>query len=164
MLTIVGCGNLTRGDDGLGPFVARRMRDRLAALGRDDVRAFDAGTDGMAVMFAARGSDALVIVDAARTDAPPGAIYEVPGDVLARDHTPSLNLHDFRWDHALAAGKRIFGDAFPADVTVLLVQVAGTEFGLELSAPVAAAAETVIARLEAMVAAYSSSRRDAVSA
>ncbi len=154
MLAIVGCGNLTRGDDGLGPVVARRMRAHLAALGRDDVRAYDAGTDGMAVMFAGRGTDALVVVDAARTGVAPGAIYEVPGDVLARDYAPSLNLHDFRWNHALAAGRRIYGNAFPTDVTVLLVEVETTAFGLDLSPVVAAAAETVVARLESMIAAY----------
>jgi len=161
MLTIVGCGNLTRGDDGLGPVVARRMLAHLVTLGRDDVRAYDAGTDGMAVMFAARGSNALVVVDAARTGVAPGAIYEVPGDVLARDYAPSLNLHDFRWNHALAAGRRIYGNAFPSDVTVLLVEVETTAFGLELSPVVAAAAETVVARLEAIVAAY---RREVVGA
>jgi hydrogenase maturation protease len=154
VLTIIGCGNPTRGDDGLGPFVARRMRARLDELGRADVRAFDAGTDGMAVMFQARGSDALVIVDAARTGVEAGAIYEVPGDVLARDYAASLNLHDFRWDHALAAGKRIFRESFPTSVTVVLVEVETTDFGLDLSAPVAAAAESVIARLECLVADY----------
>ena len=154
VLTIIGCGNPTRGDDGLGPVVARRMREHVALRGRDDVRVFDAGTDGMAVMFAARGSDTLVIVDASRTGVEAGAIYEVPGDLLARDYATSLNLHDFRWDHALAAGKRIYGEAFPKAVTVLLVEVASTDFGLELSSPVATAVETVVSRLEAMVAEY----------
>lgn len=154
MLTIIGCGNPTRGDDGLGPFVARRLQTHVASFGRSDVRAFDAGTDGMAVMFAARGTDELVIVDAARTGVEPGAIYEVPGDVLARDYAPSLNLHDFRWDHALAAGRRIYAEAFPRVVTVVLVEVASTAYGLDLSEPVAAAAERVIERLEALVATY----------
>lgn len=162
MLTIIGCGNPTRSDDGLGPFVARRMCEYIEARGRADVRAFDAGTDGMAVMFAARGSDALVIVDAARTGSEPGAVYEVPGDVLAREYAPSLNLHDFRWDHALAAGRRIFGAAFPAAITVVLVEVECTDFGLSLSAAVAAAAETVITRLEAIVAAYADPARAAL--
>jgi hydrogenase maturation protease len=154
MLAIVGCGNPTRSDDGLGPLVARRLGARLAASGRTDVRAFDAGTDGMAVMFAARGCDALVIVDAARTGIEPGAIYEVPGEVLAREYPASLNLHDFRWNHALASGRRIFGEAFPAAITVLLVEVANTDFGLDLSPRVAAAAETIVARLERIVDAY----------
>ncbi len=154
MLTIIGCGNPTRGDDGLGPYVAGRLRQYVETLDRGDVRVFDAGTDGMSVMFGARDSDALVIVDAARTGVEPGAVYEVPGDVLARDYEASLNLHDFRWNHALAAGRRIFGDAFPASVVVLLVEVADTRFGLELSAPVRAAAERVIARVESIVADY----------
>lgn len=154
MLTIIGCGNPTRSDDGLGPFVARHLRDHLAANPHADVRVFDAGTDGMSVMFAARGSDALVIVDAARTGVEPGAIYDVPGDVLARDYAASLNLHDFRWDHALGAGRRMLGAAFPADVSVILVQVESTAFGLDLSAPVRVAAATVIARLRARIEAY----------
>ncbi len=154
MLTILGCGNPTRSDDGLGPLVARRLRDHIATLGRADVQAFDAGTDGMGVMFAVRGSDALVIVDAARTGVEPGAVYEVPGELLERDYAPSLNLHDFRWNHALAAGRRIFADAFPAAVTVLLVEAESTGFGLELSPLVRAGADAVVARLETIVAAY----------
>jgi len=154
VLTIIGCGNPTRGDDGLGPVVARRMRAHVVESGRDDVRVFDAGTDGMAVMFAARGSDTLVIVDASRTGVAAGAIYEVPGDVLAREYAASLNLHDFRWNHALAAGKRIYGQAFPKAVTVLLVEVSSTDFGLELSGPVTTAVERVVDRLERMIADY----------
>lgn len=161
MLAIIGCGNPTRGDDGVGPFIVRRMQAFVASLGRCDVRVFDAGTDGMAVMFAARGTDELVIVDAARTGVEPGAIYEVPGDELAREYAPSLNLHDFRWDHALAAGRRIYGDAFPRAVSVLLVEVASTAYGLELSEPVAAAAEAVIARLETVIASYLAGSADA---
>ena len=154
MLTIIGCGNPTRGDDGFGPAVAERLRAVVDAQGRDDVNVFDAGTDGMAVMFRARGSDALVIVDSAKTGVEPGALYEVPGDVLAHDYEASLNLHDFRWDHALAAGRRMFGAAFPATVTVILAEVATTDFGLELSAPMRAAADLTVARLERIVAGY----------
>jgi hydrogenase maturation protease len=154
VLTIIGCGNPARGDDGLGPAVAQRLRAYVAASGREDVRVLDAGTDGMGVMFAARGSDTLVIVDAARTGEAPGAVFEVPGDVLSRDYAPSLTLHDFRWDHALAAGKQIFANDFPATVTVLLAEVQSTEFGLELSPAMRAAADVVCARIEALIATY----------
>jgi len=154
VLTIIGCGNPTRSDDGLGPLVARRLHAHVSALGRTDVRVLDAGTDGIAVMFAARGCDALVIVDASSTGSEPGAVFEVPGEALARDYELSLNFHDFRWDHAIAAGQRLFADAFPSAVTVLLVETESTSFGLELSAPVAAAAERVVARIEQLIAAY----------
>lgn len=150
MIAIVGCGNLNRQDDGAGPEVIRALRD--GGLEGPDVKLLDAGTDGMAVMFAARGCTSLVLVDAARTGVEPGAIYEVPGRELARPYTPGLNLHDFRWDAALHAGRRIFGAAFPEDVTVFLIEAEQMDFGLGLSPAVAAAALSVAHRIERIVA------------
>lgn len=158
MLSIIGCGNLNRRDDGIGVVVARRLRERLARHPVPGVRAFDCGTAGMEVMFAARGSDALLILDACRTGAPAGAIFEVPGEEVARERTPGLSLHDFRWDDALAVGKRIFGAAFPADVRVLLAEAADTGLGLELSASALAAVETLYQRALALAADHAKRR------
>ena len=79
LLAIIGCGNPTRGDDGVGPEVIARLR---ASALPDDVQVHDAGTDGMAVLYRARGASHLVIVDARAPADAPGAIYDVPGDVL----------------------------------------------------------------------------------
>lgn len=145
MIAIIGCGNPNRCDDGAGPAVVRALRDRGAA--NSAVRLLDAGTDGMAVMFTARGCDMLIVVDACRTGSAPGAVFEVPGDELAQDYAPSLNLHDFRFDHALAAGRRIFREQFPQDVRVFLIEALTVDFGLELSGAVAGAVDRVIARI-----------------
>jgi Ni,Fe-hydrogenase maturation factor len=56
-------------------------------------------------------------------------------------------LHDFRWDHALAAGRKIFLDDFPQDVTVYLIEAANLDFGLDLSPAVQHSAELVLAEL-----------------
>ena len=136
MLAIIGCGNSNRSDDGVGVFVAQALLQRLRSIPRDDVRVFDAGTGGMDVMFQARGASRLVIVDASQSGSPPGAIFEVPGSELQRDHSPSFSLHDFRWDHAVHAGRRIFGDAFPSELTVYLIEAGSLGFGTELTAPV----------------------------
>ena len=64
---------------------------------------------------------------------------------------PALNLHDFRWDHALYAGRKMFRAAFPADVTVLLVEAETLEFGVELSRSVSAAVEIVADSVERMI-------------
>ncbi len=154
MLAIIGCGNSNRSDDGVGVFVAQALLQRLRSIPRDDVRVFDAGTGGMDVMFQARGASRLVIVDASQSGSPPGAIFEVPGSELQRDHSPSFSLHDFRWDHALAAGRRIFREQFPADVSVLLIEARSLDLGLELSAPVRDAADRVIARLSQLIDGY----------
>jgi len=150
MIAVIGCGNPNRSDDGAGPEVIRA----LVARGGFDaarVRLLDGGTDGMGVMFAARGCTTLVIVDACRSGSEPGAVFEVPGADLERQHAPSMTLHDFRWDHALYAGRRIFGDDFPLDVTVLLIEAANVDFGIGLSPAVSQAVEKVAKRIVGLV-------------
>ena len=73
---------------------------------------------------------------------------------MAQRYQPSLNLHDFRWDHALYAGQRIFGASFPTEVTVFLIEAGTLELGCELSTPVSAAAARVTREIEAMIDAY----------
>jgi len=152
MIAVIGCGNANRSDDGAGPQVLRVLKERHAGFDSDDVRLLDAGTDGMAVMFAARGCETLIVVDACRTGAEPGMTYEVPGERLEQSHTAAFTLHDFRWDHALFAGRKIFGQEFPKDVTAILIEAQSLDFGIGLSPPVHAAVDAVAERIAAMVA------------
>ncbi|TAF10571.1 MAG: hydrogenase maturation protease [Nostocales cyanobacterium] len=147
MLTIIGCGNLNRNDDAVGVIIAQRLQQYLAQNPHPKVRVFDCGTAGMEVMFQARGSEKLIILDASCTDSEPGAIFKVPGKELEALPEPSYNLHDFRWDHALAAGKKIFKDEFPQDVTVYLIEAVSLDFGLDLSPVVKHSADLVLAEL-----------------
>ena len=143
MLTIIGCGNLNRSDDGVGVLLAQRLQTHLYEHPMPEVRVFDCGTAGIDVMFQARGSDELIIIDASQTGVEPGAVYEVPGEVLEHLPEPSYNLHDFRWDHAIAAGRKIFKDTFPTKVMVYLIEAQNLDFGWTLSPSVETAAETV---------------------
>lgn len=151
MIAVIGCGNSNRRDDGAGPEVLRLLAERGAGANWGDVRLLDAGTDGMAVMFAARGCSTLIVVDACRSGTEPGAVFEVPGALLEQRHQATLTLHDFRWDHALYAGRAIFRDAFPGDVTVLLIEAADTGLGIGLTPAVADAVRKVAARVEELV-------------
>ena len=145
---IIGCGNPNRSDDGVGPYVVSLLRDR--DLG-DHISLYDGGTDGMGVMYQARGVERLIIIDARTPQNTPGALYEVPGDVLEMPPPQSLNLHDFRWDHALYVGRQIYGSAFPDNVLVFLIEAARLDLGLEISAQVQATALKVAQRIEHMV-------------
>jgi hydrogenase maturation protease len=149
MIVVIGCGNPNRSDDGIGPEVVRALRAR--GIASDDVRLLDAGTDGMAVIFAARGCRTLIIIDACRSGSETGAVFEVPGAELEQQYQPSLNLHDFRWDHALHAGRMLLRDDFPADVMVLLIEAENVDFGVGLSPAVSAAASKVVDRVEALI-------------
>lgn len=143
-IVVIGCGNPNRSDDGVGPHVVKMLREKGVP---DHVRIFDGGTDGMGIMYSARGATHLIIVDARIPEGSPGAIFEVPGDVLEAPPKQSLNLHDFRWDHALYAGKRIYKDDFPKSVSVLLIEAATLELGLGLSPEVTAAADMAESRI-----------------
>ena len=149
MIAVIGCGNSNRQDDGAGPEVIRLLK--IAGVDSHDVKLFDAGTDGMAVMFAARGCTRMIIVDAADKGTEPGAIYEVPGVELERSHSTSLNLHDFRWEDALHAGRQIFREAFPQDILVFLIGAESLSFGIGLSPKVLESVQKVAKRIGTMV-------------
>ena len=153
---VVGCGNLLRGDDGVGPVLIRHLWDRGVP---DGARLVDGGTAGMDVGFQMRGAQRVVIVDACVSQdsdgdqgaaAAPGTVYRLPGEELT-DLPPlqGLHTHSFRWDHAIPFARWALGDACPTDITVYLIEVAAMEMGAELSNPVAAAMEQVIAMIEA---------------
>jgi hydrogenase maturation protease len=140
-LAVIGCGNTNRSDDGVGPRIIALLRTLDLP---SNTKLFDGGTDGMGVMYQAKGASHLIIVDARAPEAEPGAIYEVPGEILEAQPPQSLNLHDFRWDHALYAGKKIYGDAFPKFVKVFLIEAKKTDLGLDLTPEVEAAARKVV--------------------
>ncbi|MBU7583288.1 MAG: hydrogenase maturation protease [Nostoc sp. TH1S01] len=155
MLTIIGCGNLNRCDDAVGVIIAQRLQQYLAENLHPHVRVYDCGTAGMEVMFQARGSKKLVIIDASSTNSEAGAIFKVPGKELEALPEPSYNLHDFRWDNALAAGRKIFQDDFPEDVTVYLIEAANLGLGLELSPVVQRSADRVFEEVVAIICNWS---------
>jgi hydrogenase maturation protease len=143
---VVGCGNLLRGDDGVGPILIRHLWDRGIPEGTQIV---DGGTAGMDVAFRMRGAERVVLIDAARTGAEPGTVYRVPGPAVA-DLPPlaGLHTHSFRWDHALAFADWLLKDEYPQDVTIFLIEIASAEPGAELSPPVRRGMERVIALIE----------------
>ncbi|GAA6615846.1 hydrogenase maturation protease [Scytonema sp. NUACC26] len=143
MFTIIGCGNLNRSDDAVGVIIAQKLQQYLIKHPHPQVRVYDCGTAGMEVMFQARGSKKLMILDASSTGSEPGAIFKVPGEELEALPEPSYSLHDFRWDNALAAGKKIFKEDFPEEVIVYLIEAENLDFGFELSSAVTSSAEVV---------------------
>ena len=150
-LTIIGCGNLNRNDDAVGVIIAQHLQQYLATYPHPHVKVYDCGTAGMEVMFKARGSKHLIIIDASSTNSEPGAIFQVPGKELEALPEPSFNLHDFRWDNAIAAGKKIFKDDFPQVVTVYLIEAANLNFGWELTQAVKHSADIVFEQIKATI-------------
>jgi hydrogenase maturation protease len=149
-VVVVGCGNLLRGDDAVGPTLIRHLWEQGVPEG---VSLVDGGTAGMDVAFKLRGARKVLLVDAARTGSEPGTMFRVPGEAL--ENLPpldGLHTHQFRWDHALAFGRWLLGDQYPDDITVFLIEVAQTEPGAPLSEPVERAMHAVLGLVRAAFA------------
>ena len=154
MLSIIGCGNPNRKDDGVGVYVAQALLSWVAKQTLPNISIYDAGTAGMDVMFKARGSDALIIIDANLSESEPGSLFIVPGEELANVPEPSYNLHDFRWDNAIYAGKKIYQDEFPENIKVYLIEAESVELGLGLSQSVQDTADHVIEKIKQQITDY----------
>lgn len=141
---IIGCGNLLRSDDAVGPVLIRRLWE----LGLPDhIRVCDGGTAGMDVAFQMEGMDEVIIVDACRTGADPGTLYEIPGHEVEAPPLTQMNLHAFRWDNAIAFGRWLLKDRYPSKVTVFLIEGKRFDFGMDISPEVAQAMETLVNEL-----------------
>lgn len=145
---IIGCGNLLRGDDAVGPVVVRRLLDRDLPVGAEVA---DGGTSGVDVAFRMRGAGRVVLVDAATTGGEAGTIFRVRGDDVEQlPPIEGLNLHRFRWDHALAFARWLLKDEYPTEVVVYLVEAASFEMGAPLTPVVDAAIDRLVEHLLAV--------------
>ena len=149
-IVVIGCGNLLRGDDAVGPILIRNLWDD--GMPEAGVVLVDGGTAGMDVAFKMRGARRVVLIDAASTGSPPGTVFRIPGEAVER--LPALEAvhgHAFRWDHALALARWLLGDDdYPDDVTVFLIEAQCVDFGAGLTPAVADAMQRVAADVRAL--------------
>lgn len=147
---IIGCGNLLRGDDATGPVLIRRMWERGLP---DHVHCADGGTGGMDVAFQMRGVRHVILVDACQSESEPGATFELPGEEVEQlPPIEGINLHAFRWDHAIAFGRWLLKEDYPKNITVYLIEGADFEVGEALSPAVDQAIDRLVDRLFEVVA------------
>lgn len=144
-ILVIGCGNILRGDDAVGPVLIRRLWDRGVP---DHVRCADGGTGGMDVAFQMRGVPHVILIDASNSGNEPGSLYELPGhEVEQLPPLTGINLHAFRWDHALAFARWLLKDEYPQRVTVYLIEGQSFRVGDPLSQRVDAAVNQLAERL-----------------
>lgn len=103
-VAVVGLGNVLMGDDGVGPHVVQLL---LAGWDFDPrVAIHDLGTPGLDLAPWIHGIDALILIDAVRSDAPPGSLRLYRRDqLLSRPAGPRVSPHDPGLHEALLAAE-----------------------------------------------------------
>lgn len=108
----------------------------------------DAATAGIDVALSMRSVPHVIVVDACRSGSMPGTLIELRGAEVEELPPPSgISVHALRWDHALAFARWRLAEAYPAEVTVLLIEGERFEYGEPLSPAVEEAVEGVCRRI-----------------
>ena len=134
-IRIIGCGNLDRGDDGVGILVARR----LGALG---IPAMEQNRDGLALMDSWQGCDQVVLVDACVSGKMPGEIqvWDAVVNPLPQGFLP-CSTHAFGIREAVEMARAM--DLLPPKLSIYTIEGETFVPSSPLSAAVAQAVESV---------------------
>jgi len=155
-VVIIALGNRFRGDDGIGLFVAERLKetgtDRL-----DGCMIVEGKDDAMALVSAWEGAALAVIIDAAVSGASPGTIRRLEAGVQAMPKDLSrCSSHGLGLAEAVELGKAL--GRLPGRLVILAVEAAILEQGAAMSPQVAAAAEEVVRKVDAEVSSFVSAQ------
>lgn len=95
---VFGCGNVLLGDDGFGPAVIKRLRQRPDFP--DDAHAEDVGTSIRGILFDLalldRRPEHLIVVDAVdRPGHAPGEVFEISVDEIPEKKIADYSFHQF---------------------------------------------------------------------
>jgi hydrogenase maturation protease len=142
---VLGMGNPILSDDGVGLLVAERLAGEQLPAG---VEVTQSEVGGLRLLELVRGFTRVIIIDALKSPAEAG---REPGEVVryeAKDFKGGHrygSAHSIGLETSLEIGHKL-GYDMPEEVTVFAIEAEDVEtFGEELSPPVAAAAERVLA-------------------
>jgi hydrogenase maturation protease len=150
-ILVAGIGNVFLGDDGFGVALAERLAARALPPG---VEVVDYGIRGMDLAYALGESwDAVVLLDAAPTGRPPGALSVIEPDLDVVE--PSIDAHGMDPVKVLGLA-RALGGPLPRTLVVACAPVtvmtgAEEDVVAELSPPVQAALEPGVELVESLL-------------
>ena len=146
--TIIGIGNVFRGDDAVGLHLIRHLKPRL-----DPAVTVAALHDTVAPLldYLAPGRH-LLLMDAVRGLSSPGSIYEIDLLALPREKLPPIASNHLI-DLPTIIGLAEAVGQLPASLTLFGIEAACVDRGAPLSAPVLQAMPSVLVRVEHRIAA-----------
>jgi len=139
---VAAIGNPDRGDDGVGPAVASRLRGRVPV----GVRILETGGDVLALIDAWDAFRSVIVVDAAAPIDRPGRIHRL--DLASRPlpgRFAAASTHAFGLGEAVELARNL--GRLPSRLVVYLIEGERFDIGGPLSLPVAAAIDQVADRI-----------------
>jgi hydrogenase maturation protease len=126
-LLILGLGNLLCTDDGVGAAAVHRLLCEFRTP--EGAVVLDGGTLGMALLPHVMAADVAILVDAIRTDDPPGTLVRLEGEDVAPAVAARLSVHQVGVADLLDSA-RLLG-RYPPRVILLGLVPASIALGVE---------------------------------
>ena len=139
-ILVLGLGNILLQDEGLGV----RAVERLAARYRlpPEVQVMDGGVMGLDLLPHLEGVTHLLIADAVQTGQPPGSMVRLEGEAIPAALQVKMSMHQVGLQELLALAS--FQGTLPERVVLWGLEPASLDWGLELSAPIAAQIDALV--------------------
>jgi len=153
---VIALGNRFRGDDGIGPLVAERLRKmgtHRPGGGNGEYIIVEGKDDAMALVGAWEDAALAIVVDAAVSGASPGTVHrmEAGAQALPKD-LARCSSHGLGLAEAVELGKAL--GRLPGRLVIFAVEAATLEQGAAISPRVAAAADEVASSVAAEIASF----------
>ena len=132
-IALVAVGNPMRGDDGVGAAVVEQLSDRLQTVpDRREVRVHIVDGEPTRIVSAISGADLAIIIDACRTDDPPGTVVTLEVETAGQlaDHAV-LSSHGAGLAEAIGLAEAL--DRVPDRLVVIAISGSAFDLGSGLS-------------------------------
>jgi hydrogenase maturation protease len=146
---VLGLGNILLGDDGLGAAALARIESGYCIPA--GMRLEDGGTLGLGLLGLLAEAERVILVDAVRTDSPPGTLVRLDGDQVMPAVRDRLSPHQVGVAELLDTARLI--GCYPATVTLIGLVPESLDLGLERSPAVAASLDELVEAIVREVAA-----------
>jgi hydrogenase maturation protease len=137
---VLGLGNVLLGDDGLGAAALARIEAGYHIPA--GVRLEDGGTLGLGLLGLLAEAEHAILVDAVRTDSPPGTLVRLDGDDVMAAVRDRLSPHQVGVAELLDTARLI--GCYPATVTLIGLVPERIDLGLARSPAVAASLDELV--------------------
>lgn len=145
---VVGIGNPLLTDEGVGVHLVNRLAEKELPPG---VRVVDGGTNTYDLVDVFSDADQLIIVDALKAGAEPGAIYRAPLDELGlKPSEGGISLHEINFMEAMHMVRML---GYNPQAVVFGIEPAVIDWGLELSPIIEARMPRLLELVEQEIAA-----------
>ena len=146
---VIGIGNEARGDDAVGLVVARHLRHDA----QDNVTVQEVRGEGFGLLDRWQSTDAVILIDASRSGAPPGTIHRLEPLLQTIPHGLfSCSTHAFGVAEAIELARVLH--QLPPRLVVYGVEGACFDIGSEMSAAVLRAVPDVVRQVRQDIAVF----------